>query len=67
MQNLYLKQNVIDIKLKEFIQGEKLLLQQVYKANRLLKFIKLTFFRKNQLFLMQKVDFFVEKINRSNT
>jgi len=45
-QNLPLKQNDIDKKLKKILQKEKLREQQRYKANQLLRFIKLSFFRR---------------------
>jgi|TARA_B100001964_G_scaffold146724_1_gene161567 hypothetical protein len=45
-QNLPSKQNNIDVKLKKILQKEKLIYQQLNKANPLLKFIKLSFFRR---------------------
>ena len=45
-QNLPLKQNDIDAKLKKFLEKEKSIEQQLYKSNPLLRFIKLSFFRR---------------------
>ena len=58
-QNLPLKQNDIDMKLKEFLEKEKLREQQRYKANQLLRFIKLSFFRRyttERIFSVPSVD-----------
>jgi hypothetical protein len=53
-QNLHLIQNDIDIKLKKILQKEILMEQQKIKANPLLKFIKLSFFRR---YTTEKVSF----------
>ena len=45
-QNLPLKQNDIDAKLKKALQKETLIEQQFHKTNPLLRFIKLTSFRR---------------------
>ena len=45
-QNLPLKQNDIDAKLKKALQKETLIEQQFHKTNPLLRFIKLSFFRR---------------------
>ena len=53
-QNLPLKQNDIDAKLKKFLEKEKLIEQQLYKSNPLLRFIKLSFFRR---YTTEKISF----------
>ena len=45
-QNLPLRQNDVDMKLKEFLEKEKSREQQFHKTNPLLRFIKLSFFRR---------------------
>ena len=53
-QNLPLKQNDIDAKLKKFLEKEKSIEQQLYKSNPLLRFIKLSFFRR---YTAEKISF----------
>ncbi len=45
-QNLPLRQNDVDMRLREFLEKEKLSVQQFHKTNPLLRFIKLSFFRR---------------------
>jgi hypothetical protein len=45
-QNLPLKQNDVDTKLKKVLQKKILIEQQLHKTNPLLRFIKLSFFRR---------------------
>ncbi len=45
-QNLPLRQNDVDVKLKAFLEKEKSREQQFHKTNPLLRFIKLSFFRR---------------------
>ena len=53
-QNLPLKQNDIDAKLKKALQKETLIEQQFHKTNPLLRFIKLSFFRR---YTTEKISF----------
>ena len=53
-QNLPLKQNDVDTKLKKALQKKILIEQQLHKANPLLRFIKLSFFRR---YTTEKISF----------